>query len=363
MVVATGFFDQPNLLNVPGEALAKVTHYYREPYQYVRQKVVDRRREKLRGESRARLLPARRGGQPHRPFRDAVGQDQVLDRPDLERRIAEGSIRGFFNTTLEEIRESSVTLRTPDGVREIPNDWVVAMTGYHPDYRFLEVPAARVLSGRLSRAGRRRGHVSEQPAGYLPGRYSLWRLLHEPVVHRKRTLSRQPDRETHCRRARRPNPVRNHSLEDRGVGMNRFLATATVCLLPLAAAGQSGAPQFQDMFNGKDLTRLGEHQHRGRHLEVPRRRAGLLGPAASASCAARSSTRTSSCTSSGCTWRPAAIPACSCGATPGPRSAEPAAQRRRGADARARVAESQQAQRRHAAGRLRARRVCSASAA
>ena len=138
VVVATGFFDQPNLLNVPGEALAKVTHYYREPYQYVRQKVVIVGAKN--SAAKAALDCYRHGAEVSLIVRAATLSDKIKYwiKPDLERRIAEGSIRGFFNTTLEEIRESSVTLRTPDGVREIPNDWVVAMTGYHPDYRFLE---------------------------------------------------------------------------------------------------------------------------------------------------------------------------------------------------------------------------------
>ena len=138
VVVATGFFDQPNLLNVPGEALAKVTHYYREPYQYVRQKVVIVGAKN--SAAKAALDCYRHGAEVSLIVRSATLSDKIKYwiKPDLERRIAEGSIRGFFNTTLEEIRDSSVTLRTPDGVREIPNDWVVAMTGYHPDYRFLE---------------------------------------------------------------------------------------------------------------------------------------------------------------------------------------------------------------------------------
>jgi len=59
-------------------------------------------------------------------------------KPDLENRIKEGSIKAFFNTTVEAIHESSLNLRTPEGETSIDNDWVLAMTGYHPDYDFLE---------------------------------------------------------------------------------------------------------------------------------------------------------------------------------------------------------------------------------
>jgi thioredoxin reductase (NADPH) len=138
LVVATGFFDEPNLLDVPGETLPKVTHYYREPYPYVRQKIVVVGAKN--SAAKAALDCYRHGAEVSLVVRAATLSDKIKYwiRPDLDRRIAEGSIRGYFNTTLEAIRESSVTLRTPDGLREIENDWVVAMTGYHPDYRFLE---------------------------------------------------------------------------------------------------------------------------------------------------------------------------------------------------------------------------------
>jgi thioredoxin reductase (NADPH) len=170
VVVATGFFDQPNPLNVPGEDLPKVTHYYREPYQYVRQKVIVVGAKN--SAAKAALDCYRHGAEVSLVVRSAELSDKIKYwiRPDLERRIAEGSIRGFFNTTIAEIRESSVTLRTPDGVREIANDWVVAMTGYHPDYRFLED-----LQLEFSRDGCRAPVVDEvtfqssRPGIYLAG--------------------------------------------------------------------------------------------------------------------------------------------------------------------------------------------------
>jgi thioredoxin reductase (NADPH) len=138
LVVATGFFDQATLLNVPGEDLAKVTHYYLEPYPYVRQKVlvVGARNSA----AKAALDCYRHGAEVTLVVRSATLSDKVKYwiRPDLENRIKEGSIKAFFNTTVEAIRPASVTLRTPDGVLEIANDWVLAMTGYVPDYPFLE---------------------------------------------------------------------------------------------------------------------------------------------------------------------------------------------------------------------------------
>jgi thioredoxin reductase (NADPH) len=138
VVVATGFFDLPMRLNVPGEELPKVTHYYREPYPYVRQKVlvVGARNSA----AKAALDCYRHGAEVTLAVRSAALSDKVKYwiRPDLENRIKEGSITAFFNTTVEEIRPASVVLRTPEGPREIANDWVLAMTGYVPDYGFLE---------------------------------------------------------------------------------------------------------------------------------------------------------------------------------------------------------------------------------
>jgi len=138
VVVATGFFDQPNLLNVPGENLPKVTHYYREPYQYVRQKVAVIGAKN--SAAKAALDCYRHGAEVTLIVRAATLSDKIKYwiRPDLENRIKEGSIRALFNTSVEEIRESSLLLRTPDGAVETDNDWVLAMTGYQPDFRFLE---------------------------------------------------------------------------------------------------------------------------------------------------------------------------------------------------------------------------------
>jgi thioredoxin reductase (NADPH) len=138
VVVSTGFFDVPNLLNVPGEDLPKVTHYYREPYPYVRQKVaVIGARNSA---AKAALDCYRHGADVTLVVRTASLSDKIKYwiKPDLENRIKEGSIRAFFSSSVEEIRESAICLRTSEGPREIENDWVIAMTGYSPDYSFLE---------------------------------------------------------------------------------------------------------------------------------------------------------------------------------------------------------------------------------
>jgi thioredoxin reductase (NADPH) len=138
VVVAIGFFDRPNRLNVAGEELPKVTHYYREPYAYVRQKVaiVGARNSA----AKAALDCYRHGAEVTLVVRSAALSDKVKYwiKPDLENRIKEGSIRAYFNTTVEAITPTSIVLRTPSGRVEIDNDWVLAMIGYRPDYAFLE---------------------------------------------------------------------------------------------------------------------------------------------------------------------------------------------------------------------------------
>jgi thioredoxin reductase (NADPH) len=138
VVIAIGFFDLPNLMGIPGEDLPKVTHYYREPFPYVRQRVLV-----IGGRNsaaKAALDCYRHGAEVTLVVRQATLSDGIKYwiRPDLDNRIKEGSIRAFFNTSVTEIRHTSALLSTPDGPIELPNDWVLAMTGYHPDYSFLE---------------------------------------------------------------------------------------------------------------------------------------------------------------------------------------------------------------------------------
>jgi thioredoxin reductase (NADPH) len=138
VIVSTGFFDVPNALDVAGEDLPKVTHYYREPYPYVRQKIVVVGARN--SAAKAALDCYRHGAEVTLVVRSATLSEKVKYwiRPDLENRIKEGSIKAFFSTTVKEIRPSTIVLTTPEGEREIANDWVLAMTGYAPDYPFLE---------------------------------------------------------------------------------------------------------------------------------------------------------------------------------------------------------------------------------
>lgn len=137
VVVATGFFDIPNRLAVPGAELAKVTHYYREPFAYVRQRVAVIGAKN--SAAKAALDCYRHGAEVTLIVRGPAISSKVKYwiKPDLENRIAEGSIRAFFNTTVAEISAYRLALNTPDGRQEIANDWVLALTGYQPDYGLL----------------------------------------------------------------------------------------------------------------------------------------------------------------------------------------------------------------------------------
>jgi thioredoxin reductase (NADPH) len=115
VVIATGFYDIPIYMNIPGEDLPKVVHYYREPHYYAMQKV---------------LVVVR-----HPEIGERV---KYWVKPDIENRIKEGSIQAFFNSSLVAIREKEVDIQTPDKLITIPNDYVIAMTGYQPNCAFLK---------------------------------------------------------------------------------------------------------------------------------------------------------------------------------------------------------------------------------
>ncbi len=145
IIVSTGFFDIPNLLNVPGEDLPKVMHYYKEPHPFVMQKVI------VVGASNSSVDAAleiwRKGGEVTMIIRGQEIGERVKYwvKPDIENRIKEGSIRAFFNSEIEEIKETEVIIKTPNGREIIQNDFVIALTGYRPNFEFL-----RNLGVRLS---------------------------------------------------------------------------------------------------------------------------------------------------------------------------------------------------------------------
>ena len=139
IVIATGFYDAPYLLNIPGETLDKVRHYYTEPHPYFNMDIA------IVGAANsavdAALETYRKGAKQVRMIirEKEIGQNvKYWARPDIINRIHEGSIQAYFESELKEITASSIRIQTPTETLEIPNDYVLAMTGYQPNFALLE---------------------------------------------------------------------------------------------------------------------------------------------------------------------------------------------------------------------------------
>ncbi len=137
IIIATGFYDIPYLLNVKGENLDKVKHYYDDPHFYAFQKVL------VVGAANSAVDAAletwRKGAQVTMVIRGDKISDRVKYwvKPDIENRIKEDSIKAYFNSTITEIREHEVDIKTHDCLITVENDWVISMTGYQPNLAFL----------------------------------------------------------------------------------------------------------------------------------------------------------------------------------------------------------------------------------
>ena len=138
IIVATGFYDIPYLLNVPGEDLPKVKHYYKDPHFYAFQKIIVVGAQNSAVD--AALETWRKGAEVTLVIRGPeIGQRvKYWVRPDIINRINEGSIKAYFNSTIKEIREHEVDILTPTGMVTLENDWVISMTGYQPNLPFLQ---------------------------------------------------------------------------------------------------------------------------------------------------------------------------------------------------------------------------------
>jgi len=137
IILSTGYYDKPRLLNIPGEDLPKVRHYYDEAHPYIGQKVVV-----VGGANSAcdvALETWSKGAEVTMVVRDSELYQKVKYwiLPNVENRIKEGSIKAYFNSELAEIKDDVVIVKTPDGLISLENDYVLAMSGYMPDYDFL----------------------------------------------------------------------------------------------------------------------------------------------------------------------------------------------------------------------------------
>lgn len=137
VVVATGFYDVPRTMDIPGEELSKVRHYYDEAHAYAWQKVL------VIGGGNSAVDAALETWRANADVTLAVRKPSLKEsvkywvKPDIENRIEKGEITGLFNTEVREIRPGEVVLETPEGTRTLENDFVLAMTGYKPNYRLM----------------------------------------------------------------------------------------------------------------------------------------------------------------------------------------------------------------------------------
>jgi thioredoxin reductase (NADPH) len=169
LVIATGYYDLPNYMDIPGEELPKVAHYYHEPHPYYDNDVLV-----IGGKNSAaiaalelwrhgsRVTIVHRGPAMHKNVKYWI-------LPDIENRIRNQEIAAFFNSTVLTIRERSVLLQTPAGEIEIPNDFVFALTGYHPDYDFLKGMGVQISGGECRPACNTETLESNIAGVYLAG--------------------------------------------------------------------------------------------------------------------------------------------------------------------------------------------------
>ncbi|MEW7290942.1 YpdA family putative bacillithiol disulfide reductase [Aquimarina sp. 2304DJ70-9] len=138
MIVATGFYDMPNTIDVPGEHLPKVSHYYKDPHFYAKQKLA------IVGASNSAVDAAlecyRKGAEVTMIVRGPEIGERVKYwvRPDILNRIEEGSIKAFYNATVKEIFPDKIDITVPEGDLSLKNDYVLALTGYKPNFKFLQ---------------------------------------------------------------------------------------------------------------------------------------------------------------------------------------------------------------------------------
>jgi thioredoxin reductase (NADPH) len=144
VILAMGYYDVPNLLGCPGEDLPKVIHYYKEPHPYFNHDVL------VVGAKNSAVIAALElwwtGARVTLVHRGEKIHDHVKYwlKPNIENRIKNGEIPGYFQSKVVEIRPDSVVIETPEGQKMLKNDFVFAMTGYRPDFTFLEAHGIRL---------------------------------------------------------------------------------------------------------------------------------------------------------------------------------------------------------------------------
>ncbi len=191
VIAATGFYDIPSMLNVPGEDLPKVIHYYKDPDYYAFSKIL------VVGANNSSVDVAletfRKGAEVTMVIRGKeIGPNvKYWVRPDIENRIKEGAIKAYFESKVREIKPHSVLIQTPEGEVEIENDFVAAMTGYQPNFKFLRSLGVDLDENNTPQYNPETMVTND--SGLYFSRRSLWRYGYTQVVYRKLSCTRRND--------------------------------------------------------------------------------------------------------------------------------------------------------------------------
>jgi thioredoxin reductase (NADPH) len=170
LILATGYYDLPNYLDIPGEDLPKVMHYYHDPHPYYDQKVLV-----IGGKNSAAIAALdlwRHGAHVTLVHRGDTMHPRAIKYwilPDINNRIKNGEVAAYFNSTVTRISEDSVDLLTPQGVLTLENDFVFALTGYHPDFDFLSAAGVKMEGEDRCPACDPQSLESNVPGLYLAG--------------------------------------------------------------------------------------------------------------------------------------------------------------------------------------------------
>jgi thioredoxin reductase (NADPH) len=190
VIVATGAYDLPNRIGVPGEDLPHVSHYYREPHPYFRRRVLVVGGKNSAAEAALDLY--RSGVHVTLVHRGAALSDSIKYwvKPDIENRIKEGSIRAHLSTCVLEITPDRVVLRGPEGRFEEPADGVLLLTGYRSDTTLLR-QAGAAIDESLAAPPPRSGDLRDDRAEPVRDRRLRGRPAERPDLHRERPLPRR----------------------------------------------------------------------------------------------------------------------------------------------------------------------------
>lgn len=169
VVIATGYFDNPNLLNVPGESLSTVKHHYDEPFEYAgcdvavvggRNSAVEAALDLFRHGARVTLI--------HRGEKLSDGVKYWV-LPDIENRIKSGEVKTLFSSTVREIREKSILVNTVGGASELPNDFTFVLIGFHPDTSHLKNYGININPETLAPTHNEKTFETNVPGLYVAG--------------------------------------------------------------------------------------------------------------------------------------------------------------------------------------------------